>query len=67
MKLTIILKLTKYGSNLSSNEYINKVENVIAKESTVPVNTRRYLDVDSTFFERYGRQMDVKTTVCLLW
>ena len=21
-------------------------------------------DVDSTFFERYGRQMDVKTTLC---
>ena len=29
------------------------------------VNANRYLDVDSTFFERYGRQMDVKTTLCL--
>ena len=29
-----------------------------------PVNTRRYLDVDSTLFERYERQMDVKTTLC---
>ena len=28
-----------------------------------PVNTRRYLDVDPTFFERYGRQNNV---VCLL-
>ena len=27
-------------------------------------NTRRYFDVDSTSFERYGRQMDVKTTLC---
>ena len=29
----------------------------------IPSNTRRYLDVDSTFFERYGRQMSVKTTL----
>ena len=28
-----------------------------------PDNTRRYLDVDSTFFERYGRQSRV---VCIL-
>ena len=28
-----------------------------------PVKTRRYLDVDSTFIERYGRQMDVKPTL----
>ena len=28
------------------------------------VKTRRYMDVDSTFFERYGRQMDVKTKLC---
>ena len=27
-------------------------------------NTKHYLDVDSTFFERYGRQMDLKTTFC---
>ena len=32
-----------------------------------PVNTRRYLDVDSTSFERYGRQMDFKTTLCVYW
>ena len=30
------------------------------------VNTRRYLDVDSTSFGRYGRQMDVRTTLCVL-
>ena len=30
-------------------------------------NTRRYLDVDLTTFERYGRQMDVKTTLCAYW
>ena len=30
---------------------------------TNPVNTRRYLDVDSMFFERYGRENNV---VCLL-
>ena len=31
------------------------------------VSTRRYLDVDSTFFERHRRQMDVKTTLCACW
>ena len=25
------------------------------------------MDVDPTFFERYGRQMDVKTTLCAYW
>ena len=34
---------------------------------TCPVNTRRYLDVDSTSFERYGRQMDVKTMLCAFY
>ena len=29
-----------------------------------PVNTRRYLDVDTTYFECYELQMDVKTTLC---
>ena len=28
------------------------------------VNTRRFLDVDSTFFNGYGRQMDVEITFC---
>ena len=32
-----------------------------------PVNTRRYLDVDPTFFERYGHHMDVKTALCAYW
>ena len=32
-----------------------------------PVNTRRYLDVHSTFIERYERQMDVGTTLCAYW
>ena len=32
-----------------------------------PDNTRRYLDVNPTSFERYGRQMDVKTTLCAYW
>ena len=31
------------------------------------INTRRYLDVDSTFFERHGRQVDGKTTLCAYW
>ena len=42
----------------------------------LPVNTRRYLDVDflnvgrqmdvkTTLFKRYGHQMDVKTTLCV--
>ena len=32
-----------------------------------PVNTRPYLDVDSTFFERNGRHMDAKTMLCAYW
>ena len=32
-----------------------------------PINTRRYLDVNSTLFVRYGRQMDVKTASCAYW
>ena len=35
--------------------------------SAFPVNIRRYLDVDSTLFARYGRQMDVKTMLCPHW
>ena len=41
-----------------------------AKESFfdyVPAYTRRCFDVDSTSFERYGRQMDVETTLCAYW
>ena len=30
----------------------------------IPVSTRHWMDVDSTFFECCGRQMDVKTTLC---
>ena len=34
----------------------------------VPVNTGQYiLGVNSTSFERYGPQMDVKTTNCAYW
>ena len=33
------------------------------EDSLYPVNTRRYLDVDSKSYESYGRQMDVKTTL----
>ena len=29
----------------------------------VPANKRRYLDVDSTFLERHGRQTDVDATL----
>ena len=32
--------------------------------NSIPANTRHYLDVESTCFERYGRWMDVKTTLC---
>ena len=32
-----------------------------------PISTRRYLDIDSTFFGRYECQMDVKTTLCAHW
>ena len=38
------------------------------QQNCCPINTRRYLrylDVDSTFFERYGRRMDVKTILNL--
>ena len=31
------------------------------------VGTRRYLDVGSRLFERYGRQMNVKTTLYDYW
>ena len=32
-----------------------------------PDNTRRCFDVVSTSFDRYGRQMDVETTLCAYW
>ena len=32
-----------------------------------PASTRRCFDVDSTSFERYGRQMDVEKTLCAYW
>ena len=32
-----------------------------------PVNTKRHMDVDLTSFERYGRQMNVKITLCAYW
>ena len=32
-----------------------------------PISTIRYFDVISTFFGRYERQMDVKTTMCAYW
>ena len=35
--------------------------------TAISINTKRYFDVDSTFFESYGRQMDVKTTLCAYW
>ena len=35
--------------------------------SVFPVNTRRYLDVVSTFYERYERQMDVKIMLYAHW
>ena len=30
-------------------------------------DTRRCFDVNLTSFERYGRQMDVETTLCAYW
>ena len=32
-----------------------------------PVNKIFYLNVDSMFFERYKRQLDVETTLCAHW
>ena len=32
-----------------------------------PANTRRCFDVNSTSGERYGRQLDVETTLCDYW
>ena len=32
----------------------------------IPANTRRCFDAVSTSFDRYGRQMDVETTLCAL-
>ena len=40
------------------------VEQMIRLHLQIPVNTRHCLDVNSTLFERYGRHMDVKTTLC---
>ena len=45
---------------------VSKERQVTAREKNnvfYPVNIGRYLDVDSTFFERHGRRMDVKTTL----
>ena len=33
----------------------------------IPAYTRRCFDVVSTSFYRYGRQMDVETTLCAYW
>ena len=33
----------------------------------IPTNTRRCFDVNSTSFERYGRQIDVEATLCVYW
>ena len=45
---------------------------VVAKlkkvEIIINVNTRRYFNVDSTFFERlHGRQIDIGTAFCAYW
>ena len=40
---------------------------IIEQDVIIPANTRRYLDVYSTFFERYGRLVDVKKTLCAYW
>ena len=54
---------------LHSLEYqvLNSEKFSVDTVGTLSVNTRRYLDVDLTFFECYGRQMDVKTTSCAYW
>ena len=44
----------------------NKVKKKMNK-CFIPVNTRHYLDIHSTFYERYGRQIDVKTTLSAYW
>ena len=36
-------------------------------EIIINVNTRRYFDARSTLFERYERQMDFKTTLCVYY
>ena len=40
---------------------------MLTRLNELPANTRRCFDVDSTSFERYGRQMDVETTLCAYW
>ena len=39
-------------------------EKEIKRNRIDPDSTRGYLDVNSMFFERYGRQMDVKIMLC---
>ena len=45
----------------------NKAQNKKRKLITYPDNTRRWFDVVSTSFDRYGRQMNVETTLCAYW
>ena len=37
------------------------------EQSLLHANTGRCFDVVLTSFERYGRQMDVETTLCAYW
>ena len=48
----------------SVSKHIITLQSMYWLNNYYPANTRRYLDVVSTFFERNGRQMDVKTTLC---
>ena len=43
-----------------------KFTKIVSEILSVPANTQRYLDVNSTFFECYRCQMNVKTTLCCL-
>ena len=53
---------------LLEKSYYFILSSVPLDHNIIPANTRRcFDDVDSTAFERYGRQMDVeKNVVCLL-
>ena len=47
-------------------ELYGKIRWMLSQVCINPVNAKRYLDVNLTSFERYGRQMDVKT-FCAYW
>ena len=59
--------ISHFFTNGTGNFSINSYNKNTLYTRKNPVNTRRYLDVDSTSFERHGRRMNVKITLCAYW